>query len=216
MSNEKDCKLKEVTALVGEQWYKMKVIDCGFVDVETGDPYPHQPVALEFTHPIANKDKAWYETTQSPAFEPYNSHPYRCEDWNLESGGNSDLGEPLVAPFDGLVINAESYGSGWGNIIRILGRTLEGEVVCWMGAHLDTMLVKVGDIVALGQPIGTIGTANGRYAAHLHEQVSVGAVPGAHIFASDTRYDFRRPSEFYKAHSVDAELIDRLRKYDGK
>ena len=128
------------------------------------------PLATEFRLPLGNLGKAWYEATRR--FGPYNEHPERCEDWNLESGGDTDLGEPLVAPFSGIVINARDWGGAWGKIVRILGRTPEGELVCWMGAHLDEIHVKPGDVVQVGDPVGTIGTADGRYAAHLHEQVT--------------------------------------------
>ena len=172
------------------------------------------PMATEFRLPMANLDKAWYEAAHR--FGPYNEHPERCEDWNLESGGDTDLGEPLVAPFAGLVINARDYGGAWGKIVRILGRTPEGELVCWMGAHLDEMRVKPGDVVQMGDSVGTIGTADGRYAAHLHEQVSVGEVSAPWTFGGDRRFDFRQPSEFYKEHGVDASLVQRSVEYDGQ
>jgi hypothetical protein len=172
------------------------------------------PMAAKFRLPMANIDKAWYEAARH--FGPYNEHPERCEDWNLESGGDTDLGEPLVAPFSGVVINARDWGGAWGKIVRILGRTPQGELVTWMGAHLDEMHVKPGDVVQVGDPVGTIGTADGRYAAHLHEQVSVGEVPAPWTFGGDRRFDFRQPSEFYKEHGVDAELVRRSVEYDGE
>lgn len=213
MSNEKDCELKEVTAIVGEQWYRAKIVDCGSMGV-AGAPFPIQPVAINFVPPMKNTDKAWYEAAHR--FPPYNGHPEFCEDWNLETGGDSDLGEPLVAPFDGLVINARNFGGAWGKIVRILGRTLEGEVITWMGAHLDEIFVRVGDIVAAGDDIGTIGNADGRYAAHLHEQICVGEVPGPEVFGTDRRYAFRQPSKFYVSRGVDAALMKRLVEFDGE
>lgn len=172
------------------------------------------PSAVEFRLPMANLDKAWYEATRR--YGPYNEHPERCEDWNLESGGDSDLGEPLVAPFAGVVINARDWGGAWGKIVRILGHTPRGELVCWMGAHLDEVHVEPGDVVQVGDPVGTIGTADGRYAAHLHEQISVGEVPAPWTFGGDRRFDFRQPSEFYKEHGVDAELVRQKVEYDGQ
>ena len=172
------------------------------------------PLATEFRLPMANLDKAWYEATRR--FGPYNEHPERCEDWNLESGGDTDLGELLVAPFSGLVINARDWGGAWGKIVRILGRTPQGELVTWMGAHLDEMHVKPGDVVQIGDPVGTIGTASGRYAAHLHEQISVGEVPAPWTFGGDRRFDFRQPSEFYVKHGVEAAVVRGCTEYDGE
>jgi hypothetical protein len=59
--------------------------------------------ATEFGLPMQNLEKAWYEAAHRG---PYNVHPERCEDWNLETLGNTDLGEPLVAPWSGVVIAA--------------------------------------------------------------------------------------------------------------
>lgn len=171
------------------------------------------PLATEFRLPMANLDKSWYEAAHR--FGPYNEHPERCEDWNLETGGDSDLGEPLVAPFSGIVINARDYGGAWGKIVRIVGRTVDEELVCWMGAHLDKIVVRPGDVVRVGDPIGTIGNANGRYAAHLHEQISVGEVPAPWTFGGDRRFDFRQPDVFYRERGVDEELVRRCVEYDG-
>jgi hypothetical protein len=172
------------------------------------------PFAERFVLPLLNLDKAWYEASRR--YGPYNHHPDRCEDWNLESGGDSDLGEPLVAPFAGIVINAADYGGNWGLILRILGRTPEGELVTWMGAHLDEIYVKPGDIVQAGDVVGTIGNNHGMYAAHLHEQICVGEVPAPWTFGGDRRFDFRQPSGFYAVHGVDADLLTRVTRFDGE
>jgi len=172
------------------------------------------PMATVFRLPMKALEKPWYEATR--VYGPYNGHPRYCEDWNLETGGDSDLGELLVAPFSGVVINAFNAGGAWGNILRILGRTPEGEVVTWMGAHLAAMYVQAGDVVTVGDQIGTIGNADGRYAAHLHEQICVGAVPGPEVFGTDRLYDFRQPSVFYAEHGVEADVIRRVTERDGR
>jgi len=98
--------------------------------------------------PMKNLEKPWYEATR--VFGPYNGHPRYCEDWNLEAGGDSDLGEPLVAPWSGVVINAYEAGGAWGKIVRIMGLTPAGDMVTWMGAHLAEVWVRAGDVVMVG------------------------------------------------------------------
>ena len=79
------------------------------------------------------------------------------------------------------------------------------------------MTVKTGDIVRVGDPIGSIGNADGRYAgAHLHEQICIGEVPGATQDWMNTRYNYVRPSDFYIEHGVARALVERLRRWDGE
>lgn len=164
-----------------------------------------------FRLPMKNLHKPWYEATRR--FGPYNGHPRYCEDWNLESGGNTDLGEPLVAPMSGIVINAFNAGGAWGRIVRILHQTSGGTIITWMGAHLREIYVVTGDVVLVGCDIGTIGNADGRYSAHLHEQICIGEVPGPEVFGTDRRYNFVQPSKFYSEHGVD---VERFVNYDGR
>ncbi|MBW3542488.1 MAG: M23 family metallopeptidase, partial [Planctomycetes bacterium] len=61
----------------------------------------------------------------------------------------------------------------WGNLVAIEHRLEDGAFVTTIYGHLDTnRLVKAGDIVTAGQPIGTIGREhpqiNGGYRPHLH------------------------------------------------
>jgi hypothetical protein len=181
------------------------------------DPRPVVGIPLidEIRLPIVNLHKAWYEA--SVVYGPYDQHPNRAQDWNLETGGNTDLGEPLVAPFNGLVVHAAQYGGGYGKCVGIVGLTPQGEMVCWQGRHLHTMTVQAGQIVWAGDPIGSIGNADGRYAgAHLHEQICVGEVPGALQDWQNVRYNYVQPSEWYIAHGVDRGLVERMRKYDKR
>lgn len=174
-------------------------------------------LADAFRLPMKNLDKAWYEATR--AFGPYNYHPERCEDWNLETGGNTDLGEPLVAPFNGMVLSANNWGGGTGRVIQLLGVMRDGGIVVWSGWHLKDVGVKAGQFVRVGDFIGSIGNADGRYAgAHLHEQICVvnqNGVPAPYTFASNNNYDWRQPSVFYVEHGVDVELVRRVAEQDG-
>jgi len=173
------------------------------------------PVIDKVCMAIKNTDKRWYEA--SSRYGRYDGHPERAEDWNLESGGNTDLGEPLVAPFDGLVVNAAQYGGGLGRIVSIVGVTKAGILVTWQGRHLQTMAVKAGQVVKCGDPIGSIGNADGRYAgAHLHEQIIMGETPGPTEDWRNARYNYVRPSEWYISMGVNRAMVDRLRKWDGK
>jgi hypothetical protein len=176
------------------------------------------PFASEFNLPMQNLDKAWYEATRR--FPPYNYHPERCEDWNLESGGDSDFGEPLVAPFSGVVLSAHNWGGKTGKVLQILGVTPDFKMIVWAGWHLAEMYGSPGQIVLIGEPLGTIGNADGKYAAHLHEQICIvrnmHGIPHPATFASHGNYDFVQPSVFYLNNGVSPDVIQRVTEYDGR
>ncbi len=199
------------------QAYACRQVAEGAAEIPAVPGGPGIPMVTTVRMPLEALEKAWYEATR--VYGPYNYHPERCEDWNLETGGNTDLGEPLVAPFAGLVLAAANYGGGVGRVVQLLGRLTGGEMVVWAGWHLQRIAVQTGQVVALGDPIGTIGNADGRYAgAHLHEQICVvnaAGIPHPTTFASDNRYDWRQPSVWYAQHGVDAALIRRLTTRDG-
>jgi len=170
------------------------------------------PLATVFRLPMLNLDRAWYEASRR--YGPYNYHPARCEDWNLESGGNTDLGEPVVAPFSGLVLSVWNWKGSVGRVVQLLGVTAAGEVVVWGGWHLQTMEVVAGSVVRVGERIGRIGNADGYYeGAHLHEQIMIVGtlgVPQPALFpGTDARYGWQQPSRFYVEHGVDADLVRR-------
>lgn len=86
------------------------------------------------------------------------------------------LGTPEFAAANGVVINAGT-ASGYGLWVRI--RTADGVVLTY--GHMDTILVHVGQSVAAGQKIATVGARGNATGPHLHFQVNAanGAVMNA-------------------------------------
>jgi murein DD-endopeptidase MepM/ murein hydrolase activator NlpD len=108
-------------------------------------------------------------------FRGYAPNAHQGEDWNGSGGGNSDLGDPVYATADGVVVYSEDYRRSWGNlvIVRHAYRGTDGSIqICdSLYAHLDRRSVRLYQMVKRGQQVGTIGTAHGIYTAHLHFEI---------------------------------------------
>ncbi len=119
-----------------------------------------------FDFPIGKPDALNYFNAQT-----FGENYHLGEDWNGNGGGNTDLGDPVYAAANGLVIFTEDVCCGWGNIVRIVHKLPNHPKYSYVEslyAHMHNIHVKNGELVSRGQQIGTIGTAHGRYSAHLH------------------------------------------------
>ena len=198
------------------------------------------PLATEFRLPMKNVDLPWYNA--DTVYGPYQMwqpnmpteyermctavvpqrvtyHPSRCVDRNLETGGDTDFEEPLVAPFSGIIIAANDWYGRIGGVVQLMGVATNGDIIIWCGWHVRAINVTPGVIVDVGEIIAAIGNAHGVYAAHLHEQIVIVnkyGVPGPTIYPSHGQYGWQQPDEFYLAHGVDAATIERCKYKDGK
>lgn len=90
------------------------------------------------------------------------------DDINGIGGMDTDLGDPVFAIANGIVVYRGEPSHGWGKTLILAHRTLQGRILLSMYAHLNQNNSPFGDLVHLGEPIGTVGTANRSYPAHLH------------------------------------------------
>ena len=188
---------------------KIKPFDAAFIRLSALE-IAALPTAVRFEAPLGGEHGAL----------TYNAQPFRVtrhlgDDLNGIGGWNSDLGDPVYASGTGRVIYCGVPSDGWGNMV-ILGHRVPDagaangfKVIQTVYAHMEKMLVKLGDVVPRGKQIGTVGTANGHYLAHLHFEIreSQSIYPGAGY--SDAPLDRVSPEAFVKAHSpAEADRLD--------
>ena len=157
------------------------------------------PLAVRFDMPLGSQHGAM----------TYNARPFRIsrhlgDDLNGIGGENSDLGDHVFAAGMGRVVYTGMPGSGWGYMIIVAHRLRAGDkagpVVQTMYAHLDEILVKPGQVVQRGEKIGTVGTGEGAYLAHLHFEVRQGPYINPAEGYADTPLNRLEPEAFIQAH----------------
>lgn len=147
-----------------------------------------------FDYPVGKPDGDKYYKAQR-----FLDNNHLGEDWNGVGGGNTDLGDPVYSVGNGLVTFSRDVCCGWGKVIRVAHRLIghpEYKYVETVFAHMHSVNVKTGDLIKRGQQIGTIGTANGRYRAHLHLELrnfmNMSLGPGY----SEDSFGYLDPSDF--------------------
>lgn len=150
-------------------------INCNSSEAQTNkkEPTPTPTpkiIADSFAYPIGKtevlteaKDKKddWYNA------QDFGENNHLGEDWNKNSGGNTDCGEAVFAIANGTIVYAENAGIGWGNVVIIEHNLPDGTKVQSLYGHLQKILKTSGE-VKIREQIGEVGNADGRYFCHLH------------------------------------------------
>lgn len=159
-----------------------------------------------------------YDAQPFGADNPARGGYHTGQDINGIGGENSDLGEPVYAAARGLVVYSNEPSPGWGNVV-VLAHRLPGtdRIIQTLYAHLAKRDVRVGQLVSRGQRIGSIGTAGGRYLAHLHfeaiESLSTEAgMPGYHPAGTMNRLDPQLLMQQYPAPAL-PDMYEEIRRF---
>ncbi len=115
-------------------------------------------VSTGFDYPVGDRDvtqlndgDGWYNA------QDFGTNNHLGEDWNNESGGNSDCGSAVYAIANGQVVASADYGGNWGNVIIVRHTLPSGNKVESLYGHLNRRDVTNGNNIRKGQQIGTIG-----------------------------------------------------------
>lgn len=166
-----------------------------------------------FDYPVGKPSAKGYYNAQG-----FGANNHLGDDWNGNGGGNTDMGHPVYSISEGVVTESVNFYGGWGNVTRV-AHAIKGKwkiengklvkdstsqentmMVESLYAHSEKVMVKQGDAVARGQQIATIGTAEGKYLAHLHLEIreSVGLPLGAGY--STNTLGYLNPTKFIEGN----------------
>jgi hypothetical protein len=156
------------------------------------------PIAARFDFPLGSEHGAMAYNAQR-----FTENRHLGDDLNGIGGENSDLGDPIYSVADGRVLLAREAGAGWGNVIILLHAYIENgqrKYVQSYYGHLDSILVHPDEVVRRGQKIATVGTAGGRYFAHLHFEMREFITPFIGPGYRQETQGWLDPSAFIEAH----------------
>ena len=153
----------------------------GFSVNSGGPAVPFQLTVVESEAEEANMEKELrlIERTSNPEFLPtvwahlgkinnefgFRRNPFGGRSYEFHAGLDIDgeRGNPIMAPANGIIINADWQG-GYGNMIEID----HGNGLTTRYGHLSAIGVQIGDVVQRGQVIGLIGSTGRSTGPHLH------------------------------------------------
>ena len=157
--------------------------------------------AGSFAYPVGEADYVtekndWWDDWYNA--QDFGENRHLGEDWNKTTGGDTDCGAPVYAMAAGHIVFAGDAGPGWGNVVIVEHRAEDGTTLQSLYGHLQSIERTTGSIGRREQ-IGTIGSANGRYACHLHLELRWNECPlwnSAGPGYSTDNYGWIDPSEF--------------------
>ncbi len=167
------------------------------------------PEAVRFEAPMGGESGALTYNAQ-----PFLTTRHLGDDLNGIGGWNSDLGDTVYASSTGQVVYTGTPSDGWGLMVILAHRVREPDapggyaVYQTVYAHLESIAVKSGETLARGAKLGTVGTANGKYLAHLHFEIrkSLSVYPG--IGYADGPLDRVSPEKFLREHAGKGVLME--------
>jgi len=162
------------------------------------------PVATRIDAPLGSEHGAFTYNAQ-----PFLTSRHLGDDLNGIGGWNSDLGDPVFSIGEGEVIYAGWPSDGWGNVVVVQHRLNDGRMIESFYGHLDQIDLPVGYRIRRGEKLGTVGTANGTYLAHLHFEIREHGTFDAGAGYADTPMG-RLPGELFlqKNRSVPEPLLN--------
>ena len=142
--------------------------------------------------------------------QPFAARPEVYSRWNLPGHEGVDLrarlSEPIFAVATGKVYQVRNYQDGHNYGTRVRIRHRQGYRTIY--AHLSSTLVREGQIVYAGQPIGRAGSTGNSSAAHLHLTLKNDRAARGRELYIGYPYEIIDPSPYLHWLQVGAGLVD--------
>ena len=79
----------------------------------------------------------------------------------------ADIGSPVLAMHDGVVVENEYQAGGYGRYV-VISHTLGTQTVRSLYAHMKNSMVQVGETVKMGDSVGIVGMTGHTTGPHVH------------------------------------------------
>lgn len=127
------------------------------------------PQVKSFVAPLGTRTGAFsYNAQAFAAPNPERGGLHLGADFNGLGGENTDLGDPVYAMADGIVIYRGCPSPHWGNVIILAHKLPSGQIIQTLYAHIENPKIIYDQFVPQNTPIAQVGNAKGLYWAHLH------------------------------------------------
>lgn len=156
------------------------------------------PLATRFDFPVGSENGALVYNAQR-----FTENLHLGDDLNGIGGENTDLGDPVFSVANGRVLYTGWLSDGWGNCVLIIhayDENRERKYVQSFYGHLDQISATPNTEVKRGKQIGTVGTAAGRYLAHLHFEMREFVTPYLGTGYRENPAGWIDPSGFLQKH----------------
>lgn len=115
----------------------------------------------------------------STDFGPREAPCSGCSTFHKGIDMNPGVNTPIQAIANGVVVEASAVDNGGLGVYAVIEHIIDGEVITSVYAHMreETLLLAVGEQVAVGQQVGNVGNTGQSTGPHLHFEIHEDGAP---------------------------------------
>ena len=126
---------------------------------------------------------------------------------------------PVYSPVDGKIVvavsNQTESKTGFGNYVKIQETASSTTNITYVTlAHLETVTVKVGDVVKKGDKVGTAGSTGASTGLHLHVQREIQTASGSTVYTDPASMYTNWYGEVASVSGLTSDQVENIKKGD--